>query len=220
MESMDQESFLSRVRSSLGKSRHVSDRFPDAPSYGSSSDLIDRLACELEAVGGVVHLAGSVAEARRHILRILAEHESRCVVRADTPLMTELELDEVLENAGLEVTVCNFEGGERVREAEFVADAGISSADYGVAETGTLALLARPGQGRAVSLLPPLHIAVLRTSRIVLELGALFETVTAETGELPSALSFITGPSRTADIELVLTVGVHGPRELHLILLG
>jgi len=134
--------------------------------------------------------------------------------------MRELELDEIFEQAGLEVTVADLEGGDRVRESEFSDDAGISSADYGVAETGTLALLARPGQGRAVSLLPPLHIAVLRTSRIVLELGALFEAVTSEAGELPSALSFITGPSRTADIELVLTIGVHGPRELHLIMLG
>ena len=105
-----------------------------------------------------------------------------------------------------------------LREAAFLADAGISSVDYGVAETGTLALLARPGQGRSVSLLPPVHIAVLDANDVVAELAAFFERVTAD-GELPSALTFITGPSRTGDIELVLTVGVHGPKEIHLIIL-
>jgi L-lactate dehydrogenase complex protein LldG len=106
-----------------------------------------------------------------------------------------------------------------IRETEFTADCGITSADYGVAETGTLVLLACPGQGRAVSLLPPLHVAVLKATDIEQELSALFDRVREERGSLPSALTFITGPSRTADIELVLTVGVHGPKELHLVLI-
>ena len=95
-------------------------------------------------------------------------------------------------------------------------DAGV---DYGVAETGTLVLLTRPAEGRAISLVPPVHIGVLRARDIVFELGELFERVAARDGSLPSALTFVTGPSSTADIELVHTVGVHGPRELHLVLL-
>ncbi len=142
-------------------------------------------------------------------------------MRGNTRLLATLELDGELEQAGLEVTISDLHVGacaEDLRDAAFAADAGITSVDYGVAETGTLAVLARPGQGRSVSLLPPIHIAVLDTRNIVFELAGLFARIAAD-GALPSALTLITGPSRTGDIELVLTIGVHGPGELHLILI-
>ncbi len=164
----------------------------------------------------------SYQEITDKILQLLVERRASRVIRGATPLATELDLDGKLNDAGMEVTVASLTGDasrEALREAAFLADAGITSVDYGVAETGTLALLARPGQGRAVSLLPPVHIAVLDAGDVVAELAALFERVTAR-GELPSALTFITGPSRTGDIELVLTVGVHGPKELHLIVMS
>ncbi len=140
-----------------------------------------------------------------------------------TELVEELDIDDALRERGMTLTACDLRRDndrERLREMEFSADAGVTSVDYGIAETGSLVVLAAPGNGRAVSLLPLVHIAVLRASDIVYELGALFERIKREHGKLPSATTFITGPSRTADIELVLTVGVHGPRELHLVLLG
>ncbi len=66
--------------------------------------------------------------------------------------------------------------------------------------------------------MPPVHVAVLDSRDVVLELAALFEKVAARDA-LPSALTFVTGPSRTGDIEQTLTVGVHGPGELHLVLI-
>ena len=91
-----------------------------------------------------------------------------------------------------------------------------------IAQTGTLVVSARPGQMRGVSLLPLVHIAVARTEQIV-EMMADYLLRRAEGAELPQHLtmcvSFITGPRRTGDIELTLTVGVHGPGELHLVLL-
>jgi L-lactate dehydrogenase complex protein LldG len=183
--------------------------------------MSDRLVCEIEKVGGIVCRVSSLAEARSRILTLLEEKGARHAVRANTTLIENLELDASLEEAGVEVTVADLRDDERrssIREAEFSADCGITSADYGVAETGTLALIAGPGRGRAISLLPPLHIAVLRASDIVYELAALFERVHDDHRKLPSALTFITGPSCTADIELVLTVGVHGPKELQVIL--
>jgi L-lactate utilization protein LutC len=187
----------------------------------SSQELSDRFAHELEQVGGSVYRAASSAEAKSSILGILEKCEAGHVARANTTLVAELDLDEALRKSGIQVTVCDLElqSAGAIREAEFVADVGITSADYGVAESGTLALLANPGQGRAVSLLPPVHIAVLRSTDIVGDLAALFGRATAEHDGLPSALTFITGPSRTADIELVLTVGVHGPKEIHVIVL-
>lgn len=103
------------------------------------------------------------------------------------------------------------------------ADIGLSGVDYALADTGTLVLLARPGQARSVSLLPPVHIAVVTSDQILTGLSDLFSLLRAEATEqgrdLSSAITLITGPSRTADIELTLVVGVHGPQQLHVLLI-
>jgi L-lactate dehydrogenase complex protein LldG len=96
----------------------------------------------------------------------------------------------------------------------------VSGVDHAIADTGTLVLLARTGQARSVSLLPPVHVAVVRPGQILSSLDDLFPVLRHDgNGELASAVTFITGPSRTADIELTLVVGVHGPQELHVVLL-
>lgn len=222
---MDEKAFLgnvaSRLESSPGSGRVMTRPHYRPPPAPSQKEMSDRLVREIEKIGGIVCRVNSPAEARSRILALLEEKGARRVVRANTALIENLELDASLEAAGVEVTVGALQDDTQrssIREVEFSADCGITSADYGVAETGTLALVAGPGQGRAISLLPPLHIAVLRATDIVYELAALFERVHEEHGKLPSALTFITGPSRTADIELVLTVGVHGPKELQVIL--
>ncbi len=95
------------------------------------------------------------------------------------------------------------------------ADVGITGAEWGIAETATLALGAGPGQPRLASLLPPIHLAILRADRIVSDLHAFF----ARVGVLPSALTLITGPSRSADIGSVLVLGAHGPTEVAVLLI-
>jgi L-lactate dehydrogenase complex protein LldG len=97
-----------------------------------------------------------------------------------------------------------------------IDDAGVSEAMYGLADTGSVVLAASPEEPRARSLLPAVHISLLRESRILTGLDELFAAVG---GELPSALAIVTGPSRSADIEQRLTVGVHGPGEVHVVLL-
>lgn len=189
-------------------------------------DLTTLFVREATAAGATVRHAATPADARREILEILGEHGARHVIRGATSALEKLHLDDALEGAGLEVTVARLDDEttgettpEALRATAFAADVGLTTADLAVAETGTLALLARPGQGRAVSLLPPVHIALLAADDIVLELGELFERVSAR-GDLPSALTFITGPSKTGDIELILTVGVHGPAALHVVVVG
>ncbi len=95
------------------------------------------------------------------------------------------------------------------------ADIGITGADFAIADTGTLVLLSGPEQPRLTSLLPPVHIAILEKENIVSNIHALFaklgEFYEKNYDELCTCISFITGPSRTADIELNLTLGVHGP---------
>jgi L-lactate dehydrogenase complex protein LldG len=98
----------------------------------------------------------------------------------------------------------------------FNFDVGITKAQAAIAETGTLVLDSSVEQNRLVSLVPPVHIAILDASRIYRTLGETLAALQAG-GEVSPALTFITGPSRTADIELTLTIGVHGPQELYVI---
>jgi L-lactate dehydrogenase complex protein LldG len=101
-------------------------------------------------------------------------------------------------------------------EAPDLEGAETSEAIYGLADTGSVVLAAAPDEPRARSLLPERHVSLLRENRIVAGLDELFAAVGAE---LPSALAIVSGPSRSADIEQRLTIGVHGPGEVHVVLL-
>jgi L-lactate utilization protein LutC len=97
--------------------------------------------------------------------------------------------------------------------APAIADAGYSEASYGIADTGSLVFLSSH-EPRTASLLPSVHVATLREDRIRPSLAAVF----ADLGpKLPSGVAIVTGPSRSADIEQILAVGVHGPGEVHVV---
>ena len=102
-------------------------------------------------------------------------------------------------------------------EVADIPGAGVSEASYGLADTGSVVLAASPAEPRARSLLPDVHVSLLRESRILPGLAELFERVG---DDLPSALAIVSGPSRSADIEQRLTIGVHGPGEVHVVLLS
>jgi len=110
------------------------------------------------------------------------------------------------------------EAGFRVHRGDVPAIDGaeVSEAIYALADTGSVVIAAGPDEPRARSLLPWTHVSLVRESRV---LPGLAELVAALGGELPSALAIVTGPSRSADIEQKLTVGVHGPGEVHVVLL-
>ncbi len=94
---------------------------------------------------------------------------------------------------------------------------GVTSADYCLADTGTLVMLSSREEARLISLLPPIHIAVVLRERILSGLDELF-TVLSQPAEQSSSMVLITGPSRTADIEQILVRGVHGPGEIHVVI--
>lgn len=100
-------------------------------------------------------------------------------------------------------------------EAPVLEKAETSEALYGLADTGSVVLAASPEEPRARSLLPDVHVSRLREDRILPGLDELFARIGAD---VPSALAIVTGPSRSADIEQSLTVGVHGPGEEHIVL--
>jgi L-lactate dehydrogenase complex protein LldG len=120
-------------------------------------------------------------------------------------------------------TSCPRSGLERQRLRSIAArvDLGLTGVDLAVAETGTLVLVSGAGRPRSTSLLPPCHIAVFdRTALLesLRQVGVFLEAWHADPASARGgAINFITGPSRTADIELTLTRGVHGPKEVHAI---
>ncbi len=103
------------------------------------------------------------------------------------------------------------------REAIAAAEVGITSADYALADTGSLVIFTE-SESRLLSLLPPCHIAIVEESKLVASLDDVFR-LRPLPAERSSAMVVITGPSRTADIEMRLVRGVHGPGEIHVILI-
>ena len=95
---------------------------------------------------------------------------------------------------------------------------GITGAIAGLADTGSVVLTCGNGRGRLASLLPPIHIVLLE-SHLLLPSLSHFIQLNPEAATLSSNLVFITGPSRSADIEQTMTLGAHGPKELHVILI-
>jgi len=108
-------------------------------------------------------------------------------------------------------------GPQEIREAGFAAWAGIRSAEFAVAETGSIVETSREGRTLLAGLLPPVHVAVLSPACFVERMD---ECLAALAPEMPRNISFITGPSRTADIEQTLTVGAHGPRRVVAVLVS
>lgn len=100
-------------------------------------------------------------------------------------------------------------------------DAGVSGCEVLVAQTGSILVSVKSSGGRALSVLPPHHVVIARTNQMVPDLTAAFGHLGKRYGrEFPSFLSFITGPSRTGDIERILVLGAHGPKRLTVLLLG
>ena len=105
-----------------------------------------------------------------------------------------------------------------VREARDTDLVGVTGVFCAIAETGTLMTVSGPGTPSTVSLLPETHVAVVKRSRIVRGMEEAWQLARSELGGMPRAVSFISGPSRTADIEQTVTVGAHGPYRVHVIL--
>jgi len=132
-------------------------------------------------------------------------------------------LSEAIDAHGIVREPCWLPAGAAERRARLAAiddvRVGLTGALAGLADTGSLALVSGPGRGRIASLLPPVHIAVLRADQIVPSFGA-FLAAHPHIADEGSNLVLITGPSRTADIEMTLTRGVHGPGHVHVVIIG
>lgn len=182
-------------------------------------DLIKQFESEVSRVGGRVYRAHSTEAAVEYIEQIASNRNAGTIVAWNGRLVDSLGLPDRLDKSEIK---CFTEATDQgLVRTSIEADIGVTGVDYALADTGTLVLLAREGQARSISLLPPVHIAIVKADQIISSLDDLFPLIRLEAGDadLSSAITFITGPSRTADIELTLVVGVHGPQELHAVIL-
>jgi L-lactate dehydrogenase complex protein LldG len=193
--------------------RQMAERWPEA---------LERFVQEFERVAGVFHRVAMPAEVPGVIRAIARERGAREVL---TWAPTELGMD-LAPSLGADLTVLPAPpgGGEadRLRHRDEAARAGlgVTGADLALAETGTLVLLSGAGRPRSTSLLPETHVAVFGPGALVESLeqvGTILEALHVDPARSMSGavINFITGPSRTADIELTLTRGVHGPKFVH-----
>lgn len=228
---MDEKAFLTRVAERLGHGRpRTAAHWDWAPSlprpYGSMDPAwaCDRFLRELKAVGGAGDRLPDAGTAADRIVA-LAEaasrtYDSRQVLLSAEADVAVLNLPAALAAAGLEAVVWDPSAppGAMKRLAERSC-LGVTGADAAVAETGSLLLSASPERGRLISLLPPVHVAAVPVAKLLPSAAEAFRML-ALRGEMPSQVVFITGPSKSADIEFDLSIGVHGPCETHTLLIG
>lgn len=204
---MEREPFLAELSARLGRPRSrvmpIRDfRGPEPLLASGTADLAQRFAHELTQVGGEVVLARSAQDV--HAAVALELQKAERVVSWARSELAGFDLARVWRD--FEARCCEPASAD-FRRVLRMADVGITGVDCAIAETGSLVLSAGPGRPRGVSLLPRLHIALVRESQLVPRMGLAWPSQRP----LPSALHFITGPSRTSDIENDLSIGVHGP---------
>jgi L-lactate dehydrogenase complex protein LldG len=221
---MDEEEFLQRIRRRLTPGEPPAHPGPlTGPARTLPVDLLGEFEQRLTRVGGQVHRPDGVIATRLLVRDIITGRNSRHAILSDHAPLRELELEGLLTRLGLVVTAVSAEreiSPAALKEIAAGADVGLTGAEYAIAASGTLVLAASAGHPRSVSLLPPLHLAFLRPEQLLPDLAALVAALRRDyPAGLPSGLALVTGPSRTADIEQTLSIGVHGPGELHVIVL-
>ncbi len=182
-------------------------------------DPAARFIEELEALGGHGKRVESLDEASEYVLELARERDAKLLLRWDVDELDDLGVDGPLGETGVEVVV--WRDLPDFREVAGKADIGLSTAEWAIAETGTLVLEGGPGKGRTVTLLPPTYIAVVPVDRVLRTVHEAIEKYAGgEAGDLPANVCFHTGPSRSGDIEMSLFVGMHGPGDVHVVLVG
>ena len=184
-------------------------------AVSADDDIVSIYAERTETAGMNLVRATGTTEARQALAQILKDEGVETLHAWQTPGIEELTsgLD------GVSVTWWDAADVDR-KDAAYAMKCGLTTVDYAVAETGSLVVKADTTQGRSISMLGESHIAVVRTDQIVPDLHDLYSRLQEDFPDgLPSNVSLITGPSKTADIELQLVIGVHGPGVVHVILI-
>ncbi len=179
---------------------------PRGPLPPVAGGLAARFRAKAEAAACTCERVAAEREAPAAVARYLEAHalpKSGCV----WPALARLDWG----SAGLSLEARAAEGDDAI---------GVTGAFCALAETGTLMLVSGADTPASVSLLPETHVAVVPVTRIVAHMEDGWDLARAELGQLPRAVNFVSGPSRTADIEQTLILGAHGPYRVHIVLVG
>jgi L-lactate dehydrogenase complex protein LldG len=174
-----------------------------------TDNTIERFIESAKRVGAEVAKAENLDEAVKYI----AGKAKGTTLVPVTPLVIRYGLKALLQNAGVEVLNKQF------REGEQFPGAGVTFSNFAMADTGTVVLESTDENIRLATTLPEKHFIIVDPATILVDnLAAAAPMIVLHQGNAPKFIAYITGPSRTADIERVLTIGCHGPRELHILL--
>lgn len=186
--------------------------------------LLERFTAELEALDGEVFAVDSVDSAREQVLSLLVASGARRVMAWHFKHIPIPRLYTAIQQAGYTVDYPQTRGDDRpARLARLEAAAvGLTGASAAIAGTGTLVIQTGKGMTRLPAILPPTHIAVIRLRQIVPRIEDwLAHQREGDSAALhdPANVCFVTGPSRTADIEKMLVLGVHGPKRVQVVVI-
>lgn len=209
------EDILGRVRAKLGRTdsnaasgRSAIDAYlvsrKQGPRPVMHGDLVSRFRMKSELLSSTIDEVATPADVPQAVARYLAAHHltTRAVC---WPGLSSLPWHQ----AGMDVEARAAHGSDLI---------GITGCFCALAETGTLMLCSGPNCPAATSLLPETHIAVLPANRILAGMEDAWNLARAELGEMPRAVNFISGPSRTGDIEQTIVLGAHGPYRVHIVI--
>jgi L-lactate dehydrogenase complex protein LldG len=208
---MSRDHVLHKVRTALGRNAGQPPSEVPAPRLRipdvDAETRMRQFLGAIEALAGKTLRAASSEEARAYAAALI---EGKTAVASNAPLLREWGIASL---PGVRTNVCDR---SELQSLCATADIGITSADFALADTGTLVMLSSREEARLISLLPPAHLAIVAKERLLTGLDELF-TILPDPAEKSSSMVLITGPSRTADIEQILIRGVHGPGELHVV---
>jgi len=209
---MSRDNILHRIRTAIGRSAgQAAADPPPVRLHIPEADMESRIASmivRIEALAGKAYRADTGKNACATVAAAIA---GKTAVASNAPYLAECGI------TALPGVRSGITDRDELRQVCAAADIGITSADYALADTGSLVMLSSPQEARLVSLLPPAHIAVVPRERILTGLDELF-TVLPNPAIQTSSMVLITGPSRTADIEQILVRGVHGPGQITVIM--
>jgi len=207
----DPHDLIHRVGKALGRTKPL-DAPPTPPVIDepitrlvhSDVQLVELFLKRAEVAQFLVELSAA-GELAGKLIQFLRAQNCRRIGLSVSPLLESLNLPAALKAAGLDAHTWD----QLTLDQTYDLDCGITDVWAAVAETGSLVIRPDPAQGRALSLTPPVHVAIVEPKNVLADLLDLFEKIAHE--QPPPNVTVITGPSQTADIEAVMVKGVHGP---------
>ena len=244
MNTASQEEFIHKIKIALGKPLAESQRNVDFFKSDMSDEtrgILERiknrtpeerkmlLATLIEAAGPInlkVISCEDINSVTAAIADLVRDKDpewgaKKSVVAWQHPLIENLNLPEALSPQDVTVFFTDLKETESGNLRQHVIDSyiGITAADFCMADSATMVMRTRPGQARSVSLVPSIHVAVIELNQIIADLKELYALLKWDPQEskegLTNCMTFISGPSKTADIEATMVHGAHGPRQVH-----